>query len=436
MKERSRSSFGKREKSILLAVMLLGAALRVAFCFYVVGFHAPLRGDEIDYHAIAVSISSGKGFSNELGQATASRPPLWSGILAAFYLISPSPETGRILALLLSICAVALTYFAARTIFSESKIVAPLSAALVAVDPALGFLSGYVLSENLYILFVLLVAIIFGSGLSSEYSWKRFLFGGLVVGLGSLARPTLALFGIFFAFSYFLGGSGTIRLRLTRVSLLCFGILIVLAPWTIRNASKLGSPVIFSTHGGITFYQGNNEIVRDEPAYRGGVAPLASLPGWNEIISNDGEIERDREAWRLGLQFVANNFGSLPRMVLWKFVRFWRLRADMGISGIRSGWWWDRGRALGRIASSFDAIFIYAIVALPLFVAGAVISIREWKCLATIHSIILMHVAATLVFYGSLRSRTPIEPFIAMFSAFAVERIWLIAERKRSVFID
>ncbi len=431
--EKGSAACRRRAALALAAVVLTAAAARMLFCFEIVGFHAPLRGDEVDYHALASSLAAGGGFAGGGGEPTAGRPPLWPLALAGAYrLAGPRPETGRLLAILLGTLVVPLVYVAAKRVFPGRRGVPFLAALLAAANPSLIFLSSYLLAENLCIVLMLAAVAVLSGGARDGRSPGPVLLAGALFGLGSLARPTLFPVALIAAAGALFAGTGGTSSRLSRAALFCAGLAAACSPWAIRNEVRLGAPVLFTTHGGITFYQGNNPLVRDEPAYRGGVAPIAALPGWGGILEKEGEIARDREAWRLGRAFLAENRSAVPRMALWKFVRFWRLGAESGLSGVKSGWWWDRGRVLGRAASSIDVVFVYSIVAIPLFLAGLLVSAREARRLLVLHAIVVVHTATALVFYGSLRSRAPVEPVIAIFAAFGLARLFDIARRRAS----
>ncbi len=105
---------------------------------------------------------------------------------------------------------------------------------------------------------------------------------------------------------------------------------------------------------------------------------------------------------------------------MWKLARFWRLKSDMGLSGIRSGWWFNRNSALGRIAADVDLGLVYALVVIPLFVVGLFVSRRRWRPLALLYGVIVAHTAVAIVFFGSLRGRIPVEPVICVFAAVAM----------------
>jgi 4-amino-4-deoxy-L-arabinose transferase-like glycosyltransferase len=180
----------------LLVAFALGA--RVLFCLEVVGLHAPLRGDEVDYDRLAVSLDSGKGFVSDSGSPTASRPPLYPLLLAGIYrLAGQRPEAGRVAQIVLSTVIVLLVYALSKRFSSER--VALSATALAALSPPLVFMSSYLLVENLYIALVLSFLILFSRGVERPASIAGCFIGGVVLGLSSLARPNALPVALFAA---------------------------------------------------------------------------------------------------------------------------------------------------------------------------------------------------------------------------------------------
>ena len=405
----------------LAAVLLLALVLRIFFWLEVAGPDAPLRGDEIDYDSIARSLASGGGFAAAGGAATAARPPLYPLLLGGVYrAVGVRVEAGRILQILLGVSIVLLTHMLARRLFREG--VALLSAAAVAFDPSLIFISSYLLAENLYIALLLSFLVLFARAAARPPSYAACAAGGILLGLASLARPNAFPFALFAAAGFLAFGAGTARSRLAKSMVIVAGVLITIAPWAARNEMRFGKPVLFTTHGGITFYQGNNIVAYEEPGYRGTVAPLQSLPGWDRIKGMD-EVAGDEEAWRLGWTFVREHPGPAARMAAWRFMRFWRLSGDAPFSGVRSGWWWDKGKRFGGLATSFDAVLVFSIVVIPLFVLGLLLTARRARSLVYLYGVIIVHTATALLFFGSLRARLGVEPVIAVFAACAALRL-------------
>jgi 4-amino-4-deoxy-L-arabinose transferase-like glycosyltransferase len=410
-----------RKATVALAVIIITAGLlRLVFATFVVGWGADTRGDEIDYHEIAVSLSAGEGFEVS-GYPVTRRPPLYPVVLAAVYkAIGPHAFVGRIVQVLLGVLVVFLTFRVARRYFDET--VALVAGGIAALNPFLIAMSGYLLTENLYVVLLLAALLVFPTPAHLNGPLRKVLLTAAVLAATALTRPAGLVLAVWMLGTGLLLGAGSLwgrtRNGLAAAALFC----VILLPWCLRNYSVLGGWVGLTSHGGITFYQGNNQKVVDIPHYRGGVTPLAGLPHADEI-ARMGELERERFAWAKGKEFLRRNRGRVPQILWWKFARFWRLESDVGLSGVRSGWWWSTDSFFGRLASRVDVGLIYAIAAFPLSIAGVVLARRRWRELVFLYGVVIAHTAVALVFFGSIRGRIPVEPVVAIFAAVAVRRL-------------
>jgi 4-amino-4-deoxy-L-arabinose transferase-like glycosyltransferase len=412
---------GKRTLIALAFVMAAALAARLVFLSFVVGLDRAPAGDEIDYHHIASNLSHGEGFRLDNGQLTARRPPLYPVVLSGLYRVfGDVPAAGRIFQVILGVCLVPLVFFAARRFFAVGT--AWIASCLVALNPFLIFAGAYLLTENLYILLLLTGVLVAAKGMPEPGSWRSAVLGGVVLGLADLCRPTASLAALWIALAVLFFGGGAIRRRLQRGALLLAAVFLTLVPWAARNHAALGKWIFSTTHGGITFYQGNNSAVLQYPQYYGGVAPLYMLPGYDELKSKP-EIEKDEAARAMGLEFLRDNKGRLPLLVWRKFARFWRFRSDAGLSGVKSGWWWNKDSPLGAIASSLDLGLVYSIFVIPLFVVGLIAGWKSRGRILFFGGLVVVHTFVSLVFHGSLRMRIPIEPVMAMFAADAAWRL-------------
>jgi 4-amino-4-deoxy-L-arabinose transferase-like glycosyltransferase len=420
----------RKTRIILPTVAVVALALRLAFCAWVVGFDTPPKADEADYHMIAANIADGDGFVDDNGVPTGRRAPAYPAFLSAIYRVT-GPRTGvaRLMQTLLGAVIVLLTFSVARRHFGEAA--GLIAAALTALNPFLIFVSGYALSENLYVVLLLLALRALPQPVARDEPPSRWLVGAVILALALLVRPGGMPLALWIVAAVVVTARVDLTTRLAQSAMVVLVLAAVLLPWAFRNQSTFGDWVGLTTHGGVTFYQGNNQEVVDIPHYRGGVAPLAALPEFDRLAQMN-EAERDKESYRLGREFLRENPELIPRLVWWKFKRFWRLRSDMGLSGIRSGWWFSKDSALGRVAAEFDAGLVYAVVSFPLMCVGLFLSRRRWRNLAFLYGVIVAHTAVGLAFHGSIRGRVPIEPVIAVFAAAAVVELFKRVRRPES----
>jgi 4-amino-4-deoxy-L-arabinose transferase-like glycosyltransferase len=406
----------RRRTAILVGILALALAARVLFSGFAVGFDRPPVGDAADYHRQAENLAAGRGLINLSGEPTCYRPPGYPLFLAPFYaVLGARVEVAVGLQIVLGLLVVLCCYLLARRFFSES--LALVAAAIAAVNPLLIFASAYALTENLYtvLLLVCLISI-------SPFAWdslpsdRRFLIGGVLLGAAALVRPNglpLALFACpAIAVLDRRRGSG----RLRRAILFALGLVLVITPWTLRNRAVKGEWVMISTNGGTTFYLTNNHLVCTEPRFQGNLAPGPRLPHW-EDLKNMNELERDREAWRLGMQFLKDNPDCIPGLIGNKLARFWRLRSGTGTGVIGGGWWWNKNSVVGGLASRIDVGVIYSALAMPLFVLGLAVTAGRYRELIFLYGVVIVHTLTALVFFGSLRARIPVEPVMAVFAS-------------------
>jgi 4-amino-4-deoxy-L-arabinose transferase-like glycosyltransferase len=409
----------RHQTAWMVAVVGLAVLLRLLFAGFVVGLDRAPFGDETDYHAMATNLSEGRGLALESGNASARRPPLYPLLLAAVYRVTgPEPAVARVLQAFTGGAVVWLTFLVAAACFNRR--VAWWALVAATLNPFLIFTSGYLLTENLYTA-LLLCFLLVVHDVDAIASWRRAAAAGALLALASLARPTGLVFAEWVALVFLLFSRVPLKLRAARVGVAVVAFALVLTPWVVRNYRAFDHFIPFTTHGGMTFYQGNNIRVLEVPQYRGGVAPVDQIPG-AESLKSLTQLEREEAGWTLGKQFLKENKRQIPRLLWNKFARFWRFRTDVGLSGIKSGWWFGKDTIAGRLAANLDVGFAYAIVAIPLMWLGLVASWRRWRQLLFLHGMILAHTAVSLVFHGSLRMRSPIEPVIAILAAFGL--VW------------
>ena len=172
---------------------------------------------------------------------------------------------------------------------------------------------------------------------------------------------------------------------------LSLGVVVALAPWTVRNWQVHGSLVTVSTHGGFIIARSNSA----DPDWR-------KADGWrierSTFEETPSETERDRQWLHQGLSFVASNPGLYLRLAGERFLRFWYFLQpayNIWFAGLfpffALGLWryWNRGSfALpGWLILSSTAVFCF-------------------------------------VLYGSPRLRLPLEPFFILFAAAFFHDCW------------
>jgi hypothetical protein len=179
---------------------------------------------------------------------------------------------------------------------------------IAAVYPPLVWSCAYLLSETLYTALafavVLLLSDAFDEGRSNGW---QVCTAGIVAGAALLTREAMLFFLVVGALWL------VARRRWSLVGALLAGVLVIMLPWTVRNARVHGGFVVGSPHGGVTFWTGNNEAARGE----GDMAANPVLRRMSREIeaANPGLSAREVDGlyYRKALEFVTGH----PLAWLW-----------------------------------------------------------------------------------------------------------------------
>lgn len=243
---------------------------------------------------------------------SAVRVPGYPALLAALMLVSRSTDWLALANVALSALLILVVYRLARVLTGDER-VARLAALVSALSPELVFLSPVLASEHLYVLLLFGSLLLLAPAMTTAApSRARVILAGLCFGAATLTRPD----GLFYlpvaavlARSH--AARWTLRYRPVLPFLLC--VLIVVAPWYVRNLVSVGPGAGLSVQGGLTFYYGHNE--------RGaGYHPLQGTP-----LDGLGDVERQRKGYEVGWKYISDSrpsqlWGDLMRATA---VLFW-----------------------------------------------------------------------------------------------------------------
>lgn len=137
------------------------------------------------------------------------------------------------------------------------------------------------------------------------------LMAGLLLGGAILVQPSLQFLPWVGALLIIGMCSGDIRFRTGRALILVFGVIIAVAPWSLRNFEVFDRFVLVSTNGGSNLYRANNPLATGGYVEKG-VQDLSGLP----------ELEQDRLGRQLAVEWIRSNPGAFLALVFEKQVRF------------------------------------------------------------------------------------------------------------------
>jgi len=418
-----------------LLLFVIAFLLRACYVAIAAGTAAQPSSDSLEYDTVAWNLANGAGFSLDGASgpyATAFVPPVVPWITSLLY------RTGGhhfFAALLLQAAIGALVPLLVLALGSATfgGNVARVAAWLAAFHPLLVFFSGYLLTETTFTTMLLLSLVASSAWLKTPRP-ARALGVGLLWGVTALTRPTALGLPILVAGWAWgpLGLTVSARDRVRQIVMLGLGVLLVVSPWTMRNAATLRAFVPVTTGAGRAFLDSNNPVIWNDPATRGGANSTYHLEPWASEFRGKSEPEVDALARRDALRFLREHVAEWPAMALAKLARFWRVTSEGG----GTGHWQRNGSPLVAVLARIDPLLVWSLLTLPFAIFGlyrAISGPRRWF-LSLPFLVILYFTLGAIVFWGALRMRVPIEPLVALYAAAGFEearRRW--ATRRRGL---
>lgn len=241
---------------LFAAALIIGLTLRVA-----VATIGPIHqvSDAGWYMARATDLAAGHGYVDR-GMPTAFWPVGWPAALAAlFFVVGPSSAAVKAANVIMAMLVLLLTgALGAR--LTGNRLVGASAALLMAVYPnAIGYVP-FALTEIFYQMLLLAALWL----LTCRGAWAA-VAAGLVFGLATLTKAQTLVVPLFLFSAPMIRKAWRAQWQyfLTKkLVIVYFGMLIVVLPWTWRNAVELHAFIPVSTNGGWTLLTGNNQEAR------------------------------------------------------------------------------------------------------------------------------------------------------------------------------
>ena len=295
--------------------------------------------------------------------------------------------------IIISSINVLLIYRLSELLYSN-KIISFISGFIAAFYPFFIFYSVSILTETLYIFFVLLIFISFYK--------RRFVLASVFIILSILLRPIFDLLSvpliIFFSYFYYNSGILTTVRRIVYYALLY---VLMMFPWWIHQYSKYGEMVRLNLGDGIVLYSGNNPLNKSG----GGVLDPIKGPDMDMSFfdSIDDPIEKNKQMKSKAFDYIKSNPVHFFKMMWIKFIRFWRL--------------WPYSPQYEKPLYMITSIFSYGICLLLSICFFFTIKFNELKKITPILIVISYICLIHMVTISSIRYRLPIEPFLIIFAS-------------------
>jgi hypothetical protein len=254
------------------------------------------------------------------------------------------------------------------------------------------------MTETFFIVFVLF-ALLMGLELKETPTLARWFFLGLALGMASLLRQAFLLFVPFLLLWLFWELKKDSR-HYWKFSIPVFVIVIMIAPWTLRNYLVYDQFLLLNSNAGYALFASNNPSLGTNRRNESVVVPVPiELAGKNEA-------ELDRDLTQRGFDFIFANpkrYFLLNLDKTLEFFRFWPTNDSSGISNI------NRTLSFG----------LY----LPFMVMGLILSVSRWRNFIPLYLFIVIHTGIHLLSWPSPRYRLPVDAVLMIFAGFAIIRL-------------
>ena len=402
--------------SIPWGVFVLALAIRVAYIFQIetspLFAHPPVDG--LTYVEHAQDLAAG----NWLGQGREAfwQPPLYPYMLGLLYALSPDLffYAVRFFQALCGAVLCVLTWSLGRQLFNTA--VGAAAACAAALYGPLIFFDGEILPAtmgtflNMAGLALLLRAL-------RRPSFLRFAGAGLVFGLAVLTVATVLSFALGAAIyvCYEIRKQNRSLLEQLRLpSAFLLGLLVAIAPVTLRNYAIGGDAVLISANAGINFYLGNN------PDYQ---RTVNIRPGWEwyELL-DQSKVEAQAERLVQQSDFymdkareyiVAQPVDYLV-LLAQKTHLFWQ---GDEIGRNQDLYFWRRYTAiLSATMWKWGIAFPFGLVG-PLALVGLALAIRH-RAFSLPLLFVVLYSLSVIAFFATARYRLPVIPLLLVYAAY------------------
>lgn len=241
------------KNKLLLIILFLALAVRLAYFFV---FDPPLNWGYCEtFHITSQNIILGQGYSLDGATPFISREPGYSAFfLAPLYAIfGPTVFGALLLNVLLTLLIIILIYRLGQCLAEKIGLLAGLFFALY--PPLIAF-SGELVPATAFTFLLLLSVYLIVQAVERKTGWRA-LLAGLFLGAAVLTKSIALFLPIFLTPFLYLGLNKKCRPTVKYFILICLGIVIMIAPYTIRNYLAFDQFIFGRDDAGLNLFVGS-----------------------------------------------------------------------------------------------------------------------------------------------------------------------------------
>jgi 4-amino-4-deoxy-L-arabinose transferase-like glycosyltransferase len=418
-----------RDRQLIAAALALALVVRVVIVVLTRHTYHPVA-DAADFSRIATSIAHGHGFGSDTIAThgpSAFRTPLWPAVLGAVYAVVGTKITaGRLVLAVISTGFIGMVGAVAWKVVGRTVGLICLFAGAV-YPPFL--LASYGLNYEVLMGVLVFSALYFGLRWRDHPgSWSYLVLAGVCSGLAVLCRENAAFVLVpLWVFIYQARARGERGLLIRRLLIVTGCAVIVVAPWTIRNAEQLHAFVPVSDSPGYTLAGDYNAFsMRHLGTPQMWVPPQVDPTNRALMVKDlhDNEAQLSAALQSQAIHFILHHPSSVPKVVGWNIIRL------LSLQGVKSSNWTAGyiGWPVHFVELSVVSFWGIALLAIPGAFTRKARRIPWAIWLFPVLWCISLVLTSTILQY-----RLVVEPFVLILAAITVLRAY---EKQRGVEVD
>ncbi len=393
--------------------------------------------DPLLYHGFGLRMAAGRGYMSIADHLTAYYPPGYPHFLGGLYRVLDAVGLDQHRALAVGVTQSLMWGVAAMAVVVTGRLVfgrkvGLLAGVILACWPNLIPYAAAFLSESLFVcLFAVFLAAVTwatvvvraqapGRGLPAAW-WWGVAVAAVTLAAATMVRPQVLLTLAAVCLAWLLGGLGWRRVG-ALLAVCCVALVVVIAPWAVRNERVFGHVVLISTN------TGDNLCVGYQDDATGGFTIRESC--YTGEFYDDGpgaEYRHDADTRRIAIDWIRENPEQLPWLSAKKLFQTFRSDSD-GMAAVES-----YGEDV-FIGSPWRGLWVtigtvyYVVVMLAALAGAVIVARRSWRAprdaaaLALLGST-LAGLLVVVAFFGDPRFKVPSTPLFALLAAVALREV-------------
>jgi 4-amino-4-deoxy-L-arabinose transferase-like glycosyltransferase len=395
---------------VVLVLVHLGAAYHARATFF-------STGDQ-SYDDIAEELLHGHGF-NMNGHPYVDNPPVYPlFVAAAFGALGHDWWSLGLFQTLVDAVSAVLLFALGRRLFGTAA--GLLAAAGFALYPYLASQGAQIMDTNIFICaFLAFLYCTVRAAEDRSLAWGA--AAGATAGLAFLIRPPVAVVALFFpAIAAILGANRRDIVRTTAAAVVVG--LIVIAPWTIRNAVDYHAFVPGAAKAGINFWKGNSPYAAQYISDGISVDLLPEHAGTPQPPPNLNAVQEDAWWRHQAVDWIRAHPGAWAHALWVKLVAFWTWDLNPHTGG-------DAGTKNALYEATYGPLLALALLGAAL---GWSRGVRR-RGVAAIMLVIVVFTAVHVLTVGYTRLRAPLDPLLMLLAAVLLVELAGVYARTRRV---